>query len=120
MCLGGLTAFQVSLAAGAPFGVVAYGGAAHGVLPPSLRATSAVAAIVWGSATAAIVTGRPRSRSAQRAMYTALAGVAAAGSAVNLASPSLPERLLWVPVSVLLAATAWHQARSLGPTRVAA
>ncbi len=117
-CLGGITAFQVSLAAGAPLGLLAYGGAVAGVLPPSLRLASAVAALVWGSAMVAVTTGRPRSERGQRALFAGLAGVAGVGALVNLVSPSLPERLLWVPVTATLAVAAWHEARSLRPRRV--
>ncbi len=119
-CLGGISAFQVSLAAGAPFGAIAYSGATAGVLPPSLRAASAGAALVWGSAAAAVAAGRPRSPRAQRAVYLTVAGVAGVGSLVNLASPSLPERMLWVPVTAVLAVSAWHEARALRPRGVTA
>ncbi|MFQ6172690.1 hypothetical protein ACK8HX_13860 [Oryzobacter sp. R7] len=112
-CLGGITAFQVSLAAGAPFGVLAYGGLHEGVLPPSLRVASALATLLWGAATVAVASGRPRAPERQRLLFTGLTAVAGVGALVNLASPSLPERLLWVPVTATLAVTAWHEARSL-------
>ncbi len=114
-CLGGITAFQVSLAAGAPFGALSYGGGYEGVLPTSLRVASGVAALVWGSAMVAVTTGRPGSARGQHALFTALTGIAGVGAMVNLASPSLPERLLWVPVTAALAVAAWHEARSLRP-----
>ena len=44
-CLG-IAAFQVALAAGAPFGRAAWGGS-HERLPRKLRVASAVAAGVW-------------------------------------------------------------------------
>lgn len=114
-CLGGITAFQVSLAAGAPFGALAYGGGTEGVLPTSLRVASGVAALVWGSATVAVTTGRPRSARGQHVLFSGLTAIAGVGAVVNLASPSLPERLLWVPVTTALAVAAWHEARSLRP-----
>ena len=46
-----------------------------------------------------------------------LAGVAALGAFVNLVSPSLPERLLWVPVTAVLAVAAWHESRSVRQRR---
>lgn len=116
-CLGGITAFQVSLAAGAPLGVLAYGGGHEGVLPTSLRVTSAVASLVWGGALVAVATGRPHEARWQRVLYSGVAGVAGLGAMVNLASPSLPERFLWVPVTAVLAVAAWHEARSLRPWR---
>ena len=116
-CLGGITAFQAALAAGAPFGVLAYGGFHEGVLPTSLRVASGVAALAWGSAMVAITTERPRSDRGQRALFAGLAGVAALGAFVNLVSPSLPERLLWVPVTAVLAVAAWHESRSVRQRR---
>lgn len=113
--LGGITAFQVALAAGAPFGSLAYGGAHDGVLPLSLRVASGAAALVWGSAMLAVSSGRPRSLRGQHALFTGIAGVAGVGALVNLVSPSLPERLLWVPVTVALAVAAWHESRSVRP-----
>ena len=73
-CLGGITAFQVSLAAGAPLGVLAYGGGHEGVLPTSLRVTSAVASLVWGGALVAVATGRPHEARWQRVLTRASPG----------------------------------------------
>ncbi|WP_377643410.1 hypothetical protein [Oryzobacter terrae] len=119
-CLGGITAFQVSLAAGAPLAALAYGGGHEGVLPTSLRVTSAVASLLWGGALVAVATGRPHDLGRQRALYAGLAAVSGVGALVNLASPSLPERFLWVPVTAVLAVAAWHEARSLRPWRAPA
>ena len=48
LLLGGITGFQVALAAGAPAGRLAWGGSHDGTLPDGLRAASGVAAVVWG------------------------------------------------------------------------
>lgn len=116
-CLGGITAFQAALAAGAPFGALAYGGFHDGVLPTTLRVASGVAALAWGAAMVAVTTERPSSDRGQRILFAGLAGVAAVGAFVNLASPSLPERLLWVPVTTVLAVAAWHESRSVRQRR---
>src|SRR5918997_1038494 len=42
-----IAGFQAALAAGAPWGAAAYGGAHSGVLPESLRTSSSVAAAVY-------------------------------------------------------------------------
>ncbi len=112
--LTGVAGFQLAVAAGAPWGVVAYGGGHPGVLPDELRVTSAVMVPLYG-ALAAVATGAggPRLRRAVLRGTTALLVV---GCAVNLASPSLPERLIWVPVSAAAAVLTWRAA----PARTAA
>jgi hypothetical protein len=54
---GGIAAFQIALAAGAPLGHAAWGGSHAGQLPVGLRVGSGVAVAVWASA-AGIVLGR--------------------------------------------------------------
>jgi hypothetical protein len=67
-----------------------------------------------------VATERPRSRRGQRGLFGGLAVVAGAGALVNLASPSLPERLIWVPVTLTLALAAGRAARALAPAAVTA
>ena len=110
--LAGTAGFQVAVAAGAPLGAWSWGGAHEGVLPPGLRVASAVAALVWAAAAAAVATDRPRSRAAHRGVRLALALASTLGVAANLASPSLPERLVWVPVTTAIAALAWRAVRT--------
>ncbi len=103
----GCAGFQAALAAGAPWGAAAYGGAHPGRLPGRLRATSAVAAPVYlgMAAVAAGAVGSPRVRT----VLTGLGAVwLAVGVPVNLASPSLPERALWVPVTAAGAVNLWR------------
>ncbi|MFS0703698.1 hypothetical protein AB6N23_04175 [Cellulomonas sp. 179-A 9B4 NHS] len=112
--LTGVAGFQLAMAAGAPWGAVAYGGGHPGVLPDELRVTSAVAVPVYATlAAVAAGVGGPRLRRAVLRGTTALLVV---GCAVNLASPSLPERLIWVPVSAAAAVLTWRAA----PARTAA
>ena len=54
LLLAGITAFQVSLAAGAPWGRLAWGGGHDGVLPTDLRMASTGAAVGWGAVTVAV------------------------------------------------------------------
>ncbi len=109
--LAGIAAFQVAAASGAPVGALAWGGAHEGALPPDLRTASAVSALVWGAAAVAVATGRPRAASGRRRLLQGVAVLSGAGVLVNLASPSLPERMVWVPVSAVVAALAWRGAR---------
>ncbi|HSO63743.1 MAG TPA: hypothetical protein VLQ78_01470 [Ornithinibacter sp.] len=111
--LGGLTVFQASLAAGAPWGRLAWGGTHAGTLPPELRVGSGVAAVLWGAATVAIAAELPRSARAQRLLLRGVGGVCAVGAALNLASPSPAERALWAPVSAAVAVLTWRAARGL-------
>jgi hypothetical protein len=108
--LGLVAAFQAAIAAGAPVGPLAYGGAHGGVLPDRLRVTSAAAVVVWtglGTVVARpqLVPPRPR-----RWLLTGAAGAVGVGALLNLASPSLPERVAWTPVSTGLAALLWRLA----------
>ncbi|WP_432536980.1 hypothetical protein [Kineococcus arenarius] len=104
---GGVAAFQVALAAGAPWGAAAWGGANPGVLPPGLRAASAGSAAVYAllAVTAGSALVPPRAR---RRVLTGAAGVTALGTALNLASPSLVERALWTPVAAALTVLLWR------------
>jgi hypothetical protein len=118
--LGGLTAFQVALAAGAPWGRLAWSGTHEGTLPAGLRVASGVAAVLWGTATVAVAAELPRSPRAQRILLRGVSGVCAVGAALNLASPSLPERALWAPVSAAVAVLTWRAARALVVTDASA
>ena len=86
--------FQVALAAGAPWGSAAWGGAHPGTLPTNLRVASAASAGVW--------TGI--------ALLTARRGGRPVPALVPTLVPSPVERALWAPVSaastVALALTA--------------
>ena len=102
--------FQVALAAGAPFGRAAFGGATRGVLPDALRVTSATAAVVY--LMLAGVAGTPwTGATARRRTLYAAAALMGVGTVLNAASPSLLERLLWTPVTAALVVALWLAAR---------
>ncbi|QGQ18309.1 hypothetical protein GC089_02320 [Cellulomonas sp. JZ18] len=115
--LAGVAGFQLALAAGAPWGVVAYGGGHAGVLPDDLRTTSAAMVPVYG-ALAAVAAGAGGAR-LRRVVLRGTTALLTVGCAVNLASPSLPERLVWVPVTAAAAVLTWR-AVAPGATRPAA
>ena len=95
--LAGVAGFQVALAAGAPGGRFAWGGAGgSGVLPTKLRVASAASAGLWLSAAGLVL------RRDQRATRC-IAGLLMVGSAMNAASPSRAEARLWAPTSLALA-----------------
>jgi hypothetical protein len=105
-CLG-IAAFQVTLAAGAPFGRAAWGGA-HERLPRNLRVASAVAAAVWVLAALIVLAGAGFEVSpipdpvADWATWV-VAGLLLVGAVMNLISRSRLERLIWGPVALVLA-----------------
>ncbi|WP_372593985.1 hypothetical protein [Actinotalea sp.] len=108
--LGGVSAFQVALAAGAPWGEAAWGGASATV-PAGLRVASGVAAIVWsGGALVALRLGghetwAPVPDRWLRRTTIGLAAWSGVGALMNLASPSVLERAIWAPTSLAMAAT---------------
>ncbi len=105
--LGGVAAFQVALAAGAPWGRASYGGTHSGVLPRHLRLVSAGAALFYSGLTAVIVSQQTPVRVRRHAL-TGIATLMGVGAVVNGISPSWPERAIWTPTTALLAASAWR------------
>ncbi|MGH2671513.1 MAG: hypothetical protein ACRDHC_00895 [Actinomycetota bacterium] len=103
----GIAAFQVALAAGAPLGRAAWGGA-HERLPRKLRGASAVAAAVWVLAALVVLAGAGFEASpipvsmADRATWV-VAGLLFLGGVMNFISRSRLERLIWGPVAFVLA-----------------
>ncbi|MCU1532834.1 MAG: hypothetical protein JWO49_2405 [Arthrobacter sp.] len=106
----GVAGFQVLLAAGAPWGSAAYGGANSGVLPESLRATSAGAAVVY-LALATVAGTRLVSIPARRRFMYGAAALMMVGAVMNIASPSFIERIIWTPVTVMLVLSLWRAAQ---------
>lgn len=106
----GVAGFQAALALGAPWGTAAYGGGHPGVLPDSLRSSSAGAACVYLALAAAAGTSWAAPALRRHVMY-GTAGLMVVGAVMNLASPSLPERIIWTPVTVALAVLLWKAAK---------
>lgn len=106
--LGALSAFQLALALGAPWGEAAWGGR-HAELPTGLRAASAVSAVVWSGAAAVALRQGGRDTWApvpDRWLRRTTAGLAlysGVGVVMNLASRSELERAVWVPVTLAMA-----------------
>lgn len=107
----GLAGFQFALAAGAPWGTAAYGGASAR-LSSRLRVTSAVAGVIWLAVArffaAIALPGLPGLvpdgwRVPMLWVFVALFTVA---TVMNAISRSRIERAIWTPVAaVMLAAT---------------
>jgi hypothetical protein len=105
----GVVAFQLALAAGAPWGAYAMGGAFPGRFPPPMRVAAAIQGVVLGLvalvvlATAGVidiplVTSLPW-------LIWAVVAVMALGVVLNAISRSAGERRLWVPVTLILLGT---------------
>jgi hypothetical protein len=105
----GLAAFQLLLAAGAPFGEAAWGGATEGRLSAGLRVGSAVSIVVYAVAAAVILRRsgfrvRWVSRAAARMGSWVLVVLLFLGALANLLSQSPWERFLLGPLTLVLAA----------------
>ena len=105
----GVVAFQIALAAGAPWGAYAMGGAVPGQLPPALRIGALVQAAL-NVGMAAVVVSRAgliltRWARVTRWLVWVVVAVTAMSLVLNLITPSAGERAIWVPVLVLLLAS---------------
>ena len=111
-----VVAFQLALAAGAPWGELTMGGAFPGQLPPRMRAAAIGSALVL-AAFAAVVAARaglafPRWQRASRRVIWVVVVYSVVGVVLNAATPSPRERLLWLPVTIALMACALVVART--------
>jgi hypothetical protein len=98
--------FQIALAAGAPWGAFAMGGAFPGQFPPALRIAALVQAVLL-LALAAVVLARaevilPGWSRVSRWLIWFVVAFAALSFVLNLITPSAGERAVWAPVAFLL------------------
>ena len=105
----GAIGFQVALALGAPWGAYAMGGKYPGRFPAPMRIAAAVQALILGGL-AGIVLARAGLALAPWAPAASwLIWVAVAFSAVSLVLNSITtskgERLVWVPVAIVMLTT---------------
>jgi len=102
----GVIAFQIALAAGAPWGAFAMGGAFPGQFPPALRVGALIQAAFLG-AMAAVVLARaelilPNWNRVSRWLVWFVVAFAALSLFLNLITPSAGERAIWAPTALLL------------------
>lgn len=105
--LAALTAFQIALASGAPWGRFAWGGAHPRVLPRRLRISSAVSVVLYAGF-AALLLSRvgvlPGGDSGLIVVFTwILFAYFVVGIGLNAISRSRPERWTMTPVCVIMA-----------------
>jgi hypothetical protein len=110
-----LALFQIALAAGAPWGRFAWGGA-QAKLPVALRIGSVVSLLIY-SACAAIVVDRAKlvdvvGDDVSGVGAWVVAGFFSLGVVMNAISRSKPERFTMTPVALVLAASAYVVAAS--------
>jgi len=115
---GCIAAFEAALAAGAPWGHAAWGGA-HSELSTAERTGSAVAILVWTAAAAIVLgragvwgIGRRRPATLFRRGTWFLAAVSALAALMKFASQSRWENLVFGPLALLLALLCTVVARS--------
>jgi hypothetical protein len=98
--------FQLALAAGAPWGEYAMGGAFPGAFPPAMRLAALVQVPILG-VVALVVLARaglvlPGWARISRVLVWVVVGLLAVSVVLNLITPSYLERLIWAPVALLL------------------
>lgn len=112
----GVIAFQLALAAGAPWGAYAMGGAFPGQFPPELRVGAIVQALIL-ALLALVVLSRAGvampgwSRASQWLIWVVVA-FSALSLVLNLITPSAGERLIWAPVAFVMLVSSVVVARS--------
>jgi hypothetical protein len=104
----GVVAFQIALAAGAPWGSYAMGGAFPGQFPPAMRVAAIVQAAVLILMAGVVLAGagvafRTWSRASRWLVWIVVA-FATVSLALNLTTPSASERVVWAPVAFVLLA----------------
>jgi hypothetical protein len=102
----GVIAFQLALAAGAPWGAYAMGGAFPGQFPPELRVAAVVQAVIL-ALLALVVLARagvalPRWSRASRGWIWVVVAFSAISLVLNTITPSAKERAIWMPVAVIM------------------
>ena len=99
-------AFQIALAAGAPWGAYAMGGAFPGQFPPELRVAAVVQAVIL-ALLALVVLARagiamPKwSRTSRWLVWVAVA-FSGLSLVLNIITPSAIERAIWAPVALIM------------------
>lgn len=105
----GIVAFQIALAAGAPWGAYAMGGAYPGQFPPELRVAALVqAAILVGLAVIVLTRAGiilPGWARVSRWLVWVAVAFAALSLVLNLITPSEGERAIWAPTALVLLIT---------------
>jgi hypothetical protein len=102
----GVVAFQIALAAGAPWGAYAMGGAAPGRFPPALRIGAIIQAVLLAGMAAVILARAglilPGWSRVSHWLVWIVVALTAFSLILNLITPSAGERGIWAPTLLLL------------------
>ncbi len=105
---GGAVLFQLALAAGAPWGGYAMGGAYPGQFPPALRVAAVIQAGILAALTGVVLSragvALPGWSRASRKLVWVVVAFSGLSAVLNLITPSARERAIWAPVGVLMLA----------------
>lgn len=103
---GGVVAFQLALALGAPWGRYAMGGAFPGRFPPPMRVAAVIQAILIAFLAVAVLSAAglvmPDLAAAAPWLVWVAVLVSALAVVLNAISRSAGERRIWVPVATVL------------------
>ena len=102
----GVIAFQLALAAGAPWGAYAMGGAFPEQFPPELRVAAVVQAVIL-ALLALVVLARagialPQWSHASRWLIWVVVAFSTISLVLNTITPSADERAIWAPVALVM------------------
>ncbi len=102
----GVVGFQLALAAGAPWGAYAMGGAFPGQFPSTMRVAALVQAVILllfaGVVLARAGVAVRRWSRASRWLIWLVVAFSALSLVLNLITPSAGERAVWAPVALVL------------------
>ena len=102
----GVVAFQIALAAGAPWGAYAMGGASPGQFRPAMRIAAIVQALLLAGMAAVILARAglilPGWLRVSHWLVWIVVALTALSLVLNLITPSAGERAIWVPTLALL------------------
>ena len=102
----GVIVFQLALAAGAPWGEYAMGGAYPGQFPPDLRVAAIIQAALLAGLIAVVLMRAGLLATRRFRLVSRLAWFVVAFTVVafilNVITPSASERAIWAPVTLVL------------------
>ena len=102
----GVVAFQIALAAGAPWGAYAMGGASPGQFPPAMRIAAMIQAVLLAGMAAVILARAglilPEWSRVSHWLVWIVVALTALSLVFNLITPSAGERAIWAPTLTLL------------------
>lgn len=104
-----VVAFQLALAAGAPWGEYAMGGAFPGQFPPPMRVGAVVQALILAGFAGAVLSRAGIAflgwSKVSRWLIWVVVAFSALSLVLNLITPSAGERAIWAPVAFVMLAS---------------